>query len=148
MKWEHNRQHKYQLCGDCDAQAQYHRENIPHCSHCGWPDIIAVAKRVTYSHENQKPGWTCTRDDGHDGPCALIGTGLNVVFKHAIQIRVDKINNLANRDADTTLGWYATTQAPDLGELLNFNGEPYIVFERGWAADRGDLGVHCYLRVK
>lgn len=28
-------------------------------------------KPKTYSHDNQPEGWFCTRDAGHDGPCAL-----------------------------------------------------------------------------
>lgn len=39
--------------------------------------------------------------------------------------------------------------APALGELVNLNGDPYIVTNRSWVAsdDLGDRNIYCYLRV-
>lgn len=31
-----------------------------------------INSHVKYSHENQKPGWYCTRSPKHPGPCELI----------------------------------------------------------------------------
>ena len=57
-----------------------------------------------------------------------------------------------NRDSDKMIYKDKWPTAPIVGELVNLNGDPYIITERGWAASN-DLGVdqidnlYCYFRV-
>lgn len=60
------------------------------------------------------------------------------------------ITKMSSRDADRFLGRVDLPQAPDVGEGFKFNGHPYVVADRGWAASNDedpDLGLWCYLRV-
>lgn len=76
----------------------------------------------------------------------------------SVYVRVDKINKISSRGHDTLLGWFDWTVVPDVGELLNIDGEPYHVIERGWAAGAGtkkppnetvpDYTLYCYLRIR
>jgi hypothetical protein len=66
-----------------------------------------------------------------------------------------KINS-ASGDADTRLAQFTLPAVPSRGELININGNPYIVFERAWAVGDDTDEPHedctidemwCYLRV-
>ena len=66
-----------------------------------------------------------------------------------------KINS-ASEAADTRLAQFTLPAVPSRGELINIDGNPYIVFERAWAVgndpsllqeDRTIDEMWCYLRV-
>lgn len=62
----------------------------------------------------------------------------------------------AHKSDDTCLARLQLPAVPDRGELINIGGNPYIVFERGWALgddfdepreDGMIVDMWCYLRV-
>lgn len=70
-----------------------------------------------------------------------------------ILVRVNKIS-ISSRDNDTLINWYNWPTAPDVGQVINLEGEPYYVIEKGWAASEGRKQPHtfgdhlyCYIRV-
>ena len=54
-----------------------------------------------------------------------------------------------SKDSDRTIFSQAWPQVPDVGELININGNPYIVYDRGWAASEDSIGerLYAFLRV-
>ncbi len=65
-----------------------------------------------------------------------------------IHLRVNKIKIISNRDSDEYVGRYEVPQAPNVGELINLDGNPYYVVERSWATAQDHEGLYCYLRVR
>lgn len=53
-----------------------------------------------------------------------------------------------HRDNDTFIMRADVSAVPDRGEVININGEPYRVIERGWALASDQPGIYCYLRVR
>lgn len=58
----------------------------------------------------------------------------------------------SNKDADRYLARIPMPAVPDKGETININGNPFIVYERGWAVgsrakDTIENGLFCYIRV-
>ena len=54
------------------------------------------------------------------------------------------------RGADRELGKAPMASVPAPGELVNVDGEPYIVFDRAWAVGtfgRGNVGSYAFLRL-
>jgi hypothetical protein len=45
----------------------------------------------------------------------------------------------SSKDADVFLHRQEIAAAPVPGELVNVNGNPYIVHERSWAVDKDDI---------
>ena len=63
-----------------------------------------------------------------------------------VHVRFDKVISLAHRDRDEVIARFSMGTVPIVGELVNINGEPFQVIERGWAVDAED-GAFAYLRV-
>ena len=54
-----------------------------------------------------------------------------------------------DHDDDVFLDRHDLPAVPDVGELVNINGNPYRVIERAWALGNDSLvALHCYIRVR
>ena len=52
------------------------------------------------------------------------------------------------RTSDVFLRRCELEAVPDRGEVINVEGEPYVVHERDWAVDRIDVSdLYCYIRL-
>lgn len=61
-----------------------------------------------------------------------------------ISVRIDLI---CSNGKKATIGMFYTPQVPAPGELLNWDGNPFMVQCRKWAAGVGDKRVYSYLEV-
>jgi len=58
----------------------------------------------------------------------------------------------SSRDSEVRFARYQLPQAPDVGELVNLKGNPFVVTRRGWATG-GDgpedvpTALYCYLAI-
>lgn len=70
---------------------------------------------------------------------------------HLVCVRFDRINRLSSREADTSgfaIRWLPAV--PAVGEIVNIDGNPYLVHERGWAVGEMDdeqRSLYAYLRM-
>jgi hypothetical protein len=53
----------------------------------------------------------------------------------------------SDRDTDQCLGHTQMSTVPVPGEVVNIDGEPYVVFERSWAVRLEETKSYVYLRV-
>lgn len=53
----------------------------------------------------------------------------------------------ASRDSDVFLWRGALPLVPAVGEVINIEGHPYVVFQRGWAVGGEDSLLWCYIRL-
>lgn len=68
-----------------------------------------------------------------------------------IHTRFDQIKAFSNRDEDTTIFRADLHQVPDVGQVVNIKGDPYIVRYVGWAIsddeDRDKYVQYAYVRI-
>ena len=58
------------------------------------------------------------------------------------------IQSLANRDMDKFIIRFEMPETPGKGECINIDGEPYIVYSKGWAiGGDDDVNTYCYICV-
>ena len=58
------------------------------------------------------------------------------------------VQKLSTTDADRFIARIDLPETPGVGEVVNIDGDPYIVYEKGWAVGAGkDRAVYCYIRV-
>lgn len=55
------------------------------------------------------------------------------------------IKSLHNRDKDVFVDRIELPETPDKGEVVNINGEPYVVYKKGWAFDHECTKHYCYI---
>ena len=55
------------------------------------------------------------------------------------------IKSLHNRDKDVFIERLVLPETPDKGEVVNINGEPYVVYNKGWAFDHECTKHYCYI---
>ena len=64
-----------------------------------------------------------------------------------INIQINLVNSISNRDKDGFIGNYAWATVPNKDEVINIGGNPYMIIERAWAISKEDENIFCYLRV-
>ena len=66
-----------------------------------------------------------------------------------IRVRFDSIVQMSNHHADSIIGYANLPQVPAPGQLVNINGDPYIVHEIAWAVvtEPSDDPLYAYVRV-
>lgn len=55
------------------------------------------------------------------------------------------IKSLYNRDKDEFIVRLELPETPNNGEIVNINGEPYIVQSKGWAFSDECTNHYCYI---
>jgi hypothetical protein len=55
------------------------------------------------------------------------------------------IKSLHNRDKDEFIARFDLSETPNKGEVVNINGEPYIVYCKGWAFGDECAVDYCYI---
>jgi hypothetical protein len=66
-----------------------------------------------------------------------------------IEVRIDVICG-SSKDSDRTIGRSNVLQVPDCGEVINYEGDPFVVHSRAWALPdcyNSKPKQYCYLRV-
>ena len=64
-----------------------------------------------------------------------------------IKTRFDIVQLASNENYNKFLCWFDLEQVPNVGEVININGDPYLIANRGWAIDSEseDKGTYCYI---
>jgi hypothetical protein len=57
------------------------------------------------------------------------------------------IKSLHKRDKDEFIERIELPETPAKGEVVNINGEPYIVYSKGWTFDNKCSKHYCYIDV-
>ena len=55
------------------------------------------------------------------------------------------IKSLHNRDKDEFVDRLELPETPDKGDIVNINGEPYVVYKKGWAFSDESTKHYCYI---
>ncbi|HEC26721.1 MAG TPA: hypothetical protein ENI67_04845 [Gammaproteobacteria bacterium] len=55
------------------------------------------------------------------------------------------INSLGNRDEDQFIAKFDLVETPGIGEVVNINGEPYVVYSKGWGFSDECQVEYCYI---
>lgn len=69
------------------------------------------------------------------------------LIEYFIPVEIRIINSMSNKDEDGFIGRYAWAAVPNSNEVINIDGNPYIVIERAWSIHPKDENLYCYLRV-
>jgi hypothetical protein len=68
-----------------------------------------------------------------------------------IMARFDRVVSLAHRGEDQTdFARHLLPAVPNVGEIVNLRGDPYLVLERNWAVEDRELvspQLYAYVRV-
>ena len=55
------------------------------------------------------------------------------------------IKNLHNRDCDEFIARHEIPETPSIGEVVNINGDPYVVYGKGWGFSDDCEKHYCYI---
>ena len=64
-----------------------------------------------------------------------------------INVRFDLVPRISNPNHDYEMARYKLLETPQIGEIINIKGDPFVVFSRAWAIDEKTEELWCYIKL-